>query len=315
MWLDAGDVSRTRLVPALHPLGSAVIGSQLLRRPEAEAALPGLRTRHERAARDTAVLHHLVPAAGYIPDFLTPVAGGESVDAGIEEMRRTGRERLRVETRQAYAHLPATPLRRRLAAGDPEIIDALAGALRGYFDAVLAPGWPVLTRLIQAEVAHRAATLATSGLGALLAGLHPGIRWHAPVLEVDTWWDGEATPGGHGVLLVPSPFTGPKPRVMASPGGPALLVYPVATPAAVAGPRADSLRSLLGRTRADVLRHLATPGRHTTAGLAGALGISPASASEHAAALRAAGLVATNRVGRSAVHVLTPLGSGVLRAS
>ena len=72
----------------------------------------------------------------------------------------------------------------------------------------------------------------------------------------------------------------------------------------------DSLAILIGSTRAAVLRALAEP--CGTADLAATTGISAASASEHAKALRDADLVQTRREGRSVRHSLTPLGRTML---
>jgi DNA-binding transcriptional ArsR family regulator len=59
-----------------------------------------------------------------------------------------------------------------------------------------------------------------------------------------------------------------------------------------------------------VLRALHEP--RGTADLAAAVGISPASASEHAKVLREAYLTETRRAGRSVRHSLTPLGRTML---
>ncbi|MGH3196542.1 MAG: ArsR/SmtB family transcription factor, partial [Streptosporangiaceae bacterium] len=72
----------------------------------------------------------------------------------------------------------------------------------------------------------------------------------------------------------------------------------------------DNLATLIGPTRAAVLRALREP--HGTATLAGAVGISAASASEHAKVLRDACLIETRREGRSVRHSLRPLGRTVL---
>jgi DNA-binding transcriptional ArsR family regulator len=88
-------------------------------------------------------------------------------------------------------------------------------------------------------------------------------------------------------------------------------VYPLGrlawTPPATNGNDRDPLASVLGATRARVLRALTD--EHTTSGLARALGISLASASTHAAALREAGLVTSRRQGQSVRHTLTDLGA------
>jgi hypothetical protein len=93
--LSTADLGRVRLASDAHPLGVTVIGAQALRGQQTKATLPTLRARHERAARSTAVLHHLVPKTGYIPDFLTPLGGVESVEAGIAALRSTSAATMR----------------------------------------------------------------------------------------------------------------------------------------------------------------------------------------------------------------------------
>jgi DNA-binding transcriptional ArsR family regulator len=73
------------------------------------------------------------------------------------------------------------------------------------------------------------------------------------------------------------------------------------------------LAVLVGRTRAQVLRVIASGA--TTGELARALGVSASSASQHAGALRDAGLAVSHRHGTSVLHTLTPLGAALLRAN
>ena len=91
------------------------------------------------------------------------------------------------------------------------------------------------------------------------------------------------------------------------------LVYPI--PYAVWSMNAgyDGAKAALGTTRAAVLQTLVD--EHTTTSLARALGLSPSTASEHASALRRAGLVASRRRGKAMVHSVTQLGLDVVTAS
>ena len=77
-------------------------------------------------------------------------------------------------------------------------------------------------------------------------------------------------------------------------------------------PRGAALSALVGRNRAAVLGAIA--GGCTTTELAGRVGISLASASQHASVLRDAGLITTHRQGSAVLHVLTPLGAELLKA-
>ncbi|MET7748893.1 winged helix-turn-helix domain-containing protein [Micromonospora sp. NPDC005367] len=318
LWLRPADLGRIRFADRLHPVGTAVLASQALRGPTVAANAPALADRAAEAAGGevraaTAALRHLLPARGRLPDFLTPLDGLESLEAGLDAIRSAPVRRIRADVTAAYAHLPATPLRRRFAAADPEVFDLLAQAIRTWFDTVLAPHWAHLTLAHRHQVDTAAQRFASTGLDGLLGGLHPLIRWRSPVLDVDTWWTGDLTGTGNGLILVPSPLAGLRPRVLVEPDRPILLVYPVAIGAPVTvAPQVDPLVRLLGRTRAAVLRGLAEPGEHTTTALARATGISLASASEHATALRAAGLLTTVRVGGAVRHRLTSLGTHLL---
>jgi hypothetical protein len=112
-------------------------------------------------------------------------------------------------------------------------------------------------------------------------------------------------------MLVPSPFAGPRPRVLIQHDKPALVVYQAGAVPVLESPppTADRVDRLLGRTRAAVLRYVTTPGRHTTSTVAGELRISAPSASEHLTILRTAGLVSSHRAGGTVVHRATPLGT------
>ena len=164
--------------------------------------------------------------------------------------------------------------------------------------------------------------LAAGGHEELFAALHPRLRWRDNGLD-RTGFDGEYDLHGLGMVLMPSPFWTGDPLFSISEDGlrPNVLIY-AAHPRGLGGrpplrdglsadpADGDSLAALLGPTRAAVLRALAAP--RGTAELAGVVGISPASASEHAKVLRDVFLIETSREGRSVRHSLTPLGRTML---
>ncbi|MEU6073135.1 winged helix-turn-helix domain-containing protein [Micromonospora sp. NPDC047074] len=314
--LGLADLCRVRFADRLHPVGTALLACQALYDAETVRLAPGLAAGAVAAAGPArsaaAVLRHLLPARGRLPDFLTPLDGLESVAAGLEAIRAVPVGRIRAEVAAAYAHLPATPPRRRFAEADGETMTLFGRALGAWHDAVLAPHWADLASAQRHHVADATAHLATYGLDGLLNSLHPAIRWEAPTLTVRTWWSGSVSGTGQGLLLLPSPLAGPHPRVLVEPDRPVLVVYPAPMPRPIGAGTPDPLGRLLGSTRAAVLRRLAGPGRHTTTALGRAVGISTSSASEHAGALRAAGLVASVREGGAVLHRLTPLGTGLL---
>jgi DNA-binding transcriptional ArsR family regulator len=306
LWLRPADLTRIRFADRLHPAGTVLLASQALRQPSVAAALPALASRVTASAPVLQPLHHLMPAAGFVPDFLTPWAGLTSIEDGLAAIRSTPAKQVRSEVSAAYARVPVSAARRRFADADPLVLDTLVAAMRSYFARVLAPNWPALNRAHRQAVGEAASRYALSGADGVLATLHHRIRWRAPVLQVDTWQDGEVRLGGHGLILLPSPFAGPRPRVLVAPGRPALVVYPVEPATLPTGRRTTA--GLFGRTRSAVLIQATRPGRHTTSAIARQVGISVSSSSEHLAALREAGLVSSRRDGGAIVHRATALG-------
>ncbi len=308
LWLEPADLARIRFADRLHPAGTVLLASQALRQPSVAAAVPTLARRVAGAGPALRPLHHLMPPEGFVPDFLTPFEGLDSLEDGLAAIRSTPVRRVRAEVSAAYSRAGASAIRRRFAAADTQVLDMLIVAMRSYFHEVLAPDWQALARAHRRQVGEAANRYARSGADGVLASLHHGIRWRAPTLEVDAWQSGDVRLAGHGLMLVPSPFAGPRPRVLVAPDRPALVVYPVEPPAAMDGTSPDPLARLLGRTRSAVLMQTTGPGRHTTSAIARRAGISVSSSSEHLTALRAAGLVSSRRDGGAIVHRATSLG-------
>lgn len=206
--------------------------------------------------------------------------------------------------------VPDTRLARRLATGDREARRALAAAVVSYHNA-FGDALPTMQALVHADLVHRSTVLATEGLGGLLNSLHPAMRWNSPVLELDVPADRELELDGRMLQLNPSVFMRHGLGVLVEPEI-VFVTYPVRGTLRLAAdlPGGDPLADLLGRTRAAALRTLRTA--HTTTELAEVLGVSLASASEHAAVLRRARLIETHRAGRAVRHQLTRLGLSTL---
>ncbi|MFI5924761.1 ArsR/SmtB family transcription factor [Micromonospora sp. NPDC051543] len=254
----------------------------------------------------------LVPAHGGIPDFLTPDGAG-SLDEALDTVQSTPPARLRAE----LAALPcatqgASSWVQDLGRGRVAAVEHLGQVIRTYHEHVLAPLWPGIRAAAVHELERRARQLTAEGAAATLNSLHPMIRWRTPVLEVDGPFDADVDLGGQGLRLMPSVWTRPG---LALPWRHTTLVYPMAaggrSHADQPDRRQEALDRLLGPTRANVLRALTT--ERTTSGLAETLGISVASASGHATALRSTGLAVTRRTGQSVRHRVTPLGRAMLR--
>lgn len=309
------DLLLTRFGEAPAPLVEVSAGLLELRR-RTPSAVPGRWTvRARRAFPATArPLLDLVPAALPSPSFVDPPV--PDLDEGLELVAATPRTVLREEVPAAWRCAGQPPAwLRALADGEPEAMEIVVRALRDFYLACVAPYWPRIVATFRADVAHRIPALATGGLAEVLSTLHETLALRDNWLE-RSWLTGECSFNGYGVQLLPSAlWTGPPLFCGHRPesGGNALVyrARPVATDYDTSPSR--NLADLLGHTRAAVLRALRTP--RSTAELAACVGTSAPSASEHATALRASGLIQTVRLGRGVNHSLTPLGRSLLNGN
>lgn len=323
------DLGRTRF--AVSPLHNLIIGVWGHRPPQARQRW--WRSARRNAPHTAAPLLELINAhPWYVPDFLTPAAPGtptstpgsrrSPITEELDALRAVTDAEIRADL-QCHSDLPGLPRSvLQLRDGGTRQLARIADASHALFRACLAEDWPDIQRHLQADIAHRATQIATLGSGPVLGGLNPRLRWRDDTTLTVTLGDcaGHKSPdhttinlSGNGLLLKPSPFVAP--GMIAITGSvtaqhQAVIAYPAITPAPPAGRDHDTLATLIGRGRARALR--AIQGTVTTTELAHRLGIGVPTASQHTTALRAAGLVATHRNGRSVQHTLTNLGTHLL---
>ncbi|GLY86817.1 transcriptional regulator [Actinoallomurus iriomotensis] len=301
----AEDLLRVRIASAPAPLMELGMAIATLRRDDAVFRRWARRIRLPRSARP---LLELIPPTAGGPVFLDPVS--EDFDDGLDRVLSTPRDDVRAELARGCR---PTPWTKGLIDGERDAWRTLERALRGAYDGLIEAEWTRVRASFHADVAWRQMLLSQEGLRAALVSICPGSRWDGATLEMNVPWEGERLLEGRGLTLLPSPFWTGGPRTSVHPDGSMLLVYPALTPMPLIEPEAgDTLGALVGQTRADVLRVLTAP--RTTTELAGTLGISGASASEHARTLRRGGLVVTRRNGRAVTHLITPLGLRLLNA-
>lgn len=273
-------------------------------------------SRDSVAGRALRPLRTLIPASGYIPDFLTPPVTGGDLSAGLDQLRRTPRTRLVRELTRLAESRPVPNWAASLGRPGGDALTSLANALGIYFRALLEPYWPHIRTAVGNDVDLRSRALLDGGTQALLDGLRPLARWKAPVLEVDYPVERDLHLEGRGLLLVPSFFCWRRPTALADPGLAPVLVYPVekAPLAVLATGTDDGLERLLGRTRTAVLTEVAGHGARTSSEVAQAVGIALPSVSYQIGVLREGGLVASHRDGKYVLHMATPLGLRLLGA-
>ncbi|MFI6444633.1 helix-turn-helix domain-containing protein [Kitasatospora sp. NPDC050543] len=311
------DLARIRLAPCADATAELTLSLRLLTGRPAGARLSVWRRSLGRrlGPQSRLLLDLLGPGAG-LPDFFH-LPDGSAIGPEV-----TGLDQQRVDhyLGRLGEVRPLTPFARALGEGSVDARQQLGAAVQDYLADAVEPYWSGLRAQVDADRSLRSRALADGGVERLLSTLHPRIRWRAPVLEVALTQpqDVEVQLCGQGLLLQPVVLGGPGPVFdgwSALSGGRPELIYPTALDGLLTAdrpPAPEALAPLLGRTRAAMLAVLHESGGCSTGELARATGTAAATASQHAAVLRAGGLILTRRMGGSVLHTLTPLGRDLL---
>jgi len=323
--LHVGGADLLRCRFAISPLWETQEAVRTLARPARSGPyhLPWLRRGREVAAGlGLEPLWLLMPPRGYAPDFLSqPTADGPtaSFEEEIARLRATDPAVAREEIARSLAEVPGaadTAAGQALPADPARAVQELADLLTRAWEALVAPHWPRLRALLEADVAFHARRLAEGGLARLFAELHPGVSWADGTLSVRLPYDRARTLDGEGVALMPSVFVLPDVVSGFEPPWQPTVVYPARGIGGLwSEPASDpprALARLLGAHRAAVLLALAEPS--STTALAARLGLAPSSVSAHLATLRDAGLLTSYRVRHQVVYERTPLGIALATA-
>jgi DNA-binding transcriptional ArsR family regulator len=266
-------------------------------------------------------------AGGRLPDdpdvaLLRRLLGGRSVPLALLPTPDTRLPELRHELRRVRQASPARTIEslenifghpRWLDAfydDPPAVLGRLAGAIERCYDAVVAPHWPRMRAILEADIDFRARRLASAGVERVIRELHPDIRWTDGEVQLrpnQPNKTGVVETTGAGLVLSPMVFGWPAPTSSLRPTGPACIRYPARGIGTlwelpVERPGA-ALCDLLGTTRAGILIALADPADTPT--LARRLDVTSGAVSQHLRVLRDAGLVRTARDGRTALHLRT----------
>ncbi|MGW4161202.1 DUF5937 family protein [Streptomyces sp. NPDC004788] len=317
--LHFGEADPLRIRFAISPLWETQCAVRVLARPGKQRYhLPWLR-RVAEAARgvDLGPLHLLMPSRGHNPDFLypPPIGPAATFEEEIAAVRATDPALVADDLARALAETPGaerTPAGRRMLSDPAGSVQWLADLVERAWEALVAPDWPRLRALLEADVAYHSRRLAEGGLERLLTELHPAFGWveETATLTVDYRGQHVRALDGQGLVLLPSVFTWPDVVSGFDPPWQPTVAYPARgigglwTEARERTP--DALARLLGRARADVLCALEEPAG--TSALAHRLGLAPSSVSAHLSVLRGAGLLTSRRYGHQVLYERTPLG-------
>ncbi|MGL5929786.1 MAG: helix-turn-helix domain-containing protein [Dermatophilaceae bacterium] len=269
-----------------------------------------------------ALLGALVSSPGYSPDFLEglPPESAEpaDIDHALSRLRETPGAIVHRDLAVAWPDGPPGPIRELTEGGEvATLLDHVVTELKSYWAEHLAAAWPILRRVLLADVSHRADLVARHGLRRALTGLHPTVSVQdggdGPLLAVrdcrSSYPDHSLV---HGVVCVPSAFVPARVSLRRrTPEHPLVLYYPARGLGAVLAqrhpvPAGDILSALVGPTRAAILRALVV--EHSAEQLGDRLGISPGAVRQQLVRLRAGGVVDTRRSGRFHRYGLTGAG-------
>ncbi len=321
IYFTSDDIARTRVAPSPDPLWELVLALQMLRPQRGDLLFTGWRRETTAMLRRAGLgpqlqlLLTLNPNVGYFADFLTPAESMRGLQEGLEAIRSTPKRLLSRDVRQLACaqQLPAQV--RAVAEGDPSTLTEVTDTMRRCHELIVEPYQRSIETAIDRDRSIRVNAFVTAGVEGLLSSLPPLATWSGGELQVPTHRDQEIHLGGRGLLLIPSYFCVSGPLTLLDPQLPPVLIYPVERqPDALPTQHhaiPEALGALIGATRTAVLQAISTNPR-TTQELAKLVGVSAASASEHAGVLRRSGLVISYRDRNRMHHHLTSLGMALL---
>lgn len=275
-----------------------------------------------RALYDTELpyLNALVPAHGYIPDFLTPTPTTKRTDieADFEELLMTPDSVIQEGIFTLIQEEGDSEMRRFFLVHPRAAIGCLVEEMRQYWERTLAHYWSRMIATLESDVLYRARQLALDGPGSLFDDLHSTVDFQNNQIQLQPVCqhmhnDIDLTLNGTGIQLVPLIFRGCGRMFQVAPGWQPMLAYGVRGTGMWYQKAPQSNRSLehaLGVGRARVLQVLRIP--VSNAEVAFKAQISTATASQHLMRLKKAGLVQPHRQGKRVYYSLTERGENLL---
>lgn len=269
------------------------------------------------SGRDLRLMALVCGPDGYLPDFLTATPSGDMTpEEERDRLAQVPQEQLRRDLGKRLVRSHGSEQRRQLQEliDDPDRArDRIAAAWQQVWDALLAPAWPQLLRLLRADVSVRARRSSDAGLGAMASTLHSTVTWDDDVVRVQMRTHEEVVDcGGTGLVLVPSVMARGCAVLTERPAQPTIF-YPAHGVAETwyrdVADALDALSALLGAARARLVMELQQP--LSTSECAELAGLAISTASHHLTVLRDAGLIDSRRAGPRVLHTRTPLGEAL----
>lgn len=309
---------------AYSPLAEVASSVRLLGQGAQTAVMaPWLRDMRHRLGRiNLPLLQAIAPPGNWAPDFLFAWSHNPQVtiEQQLDALSRTPADTLRADLEACWQdHSRPRALQQLLAADPDQLAGEIASVIWSYWQVAIAAHWSRIRAVLDDDVAYRGALAFTDGIFAMFADLHSEVTLVDRTLKIDKPHHRNAIYDGSQITLLPSVFVWPNLIIGHERPNAFSLTYAARGVGRVwQGMQADdqlasSLESLIGRSRAAILRHLEIP--MTTTQLARQLRQSPGTVSEHLGVLRENGLLSSWRSGRSVLYRRTALASSVLAAA
>lgn len=302
--LDADTLARVRL--AMSPAAEATAWLELTAAGGRHPVFgdPGPAARTALADPDASLVAGVLPTIGgraYTPDLLTPKPDG-GLDEQLDRIAATPADAVAYQL--AGTGRPLSPAVRDAVESGTFAKRAARGVHR-FWRAAIADDWMSLRATMEADLATRARTMATQGVGAMLDSLHDSVAWSRGALTIRSTWQEEFTLRGVEIVCVPAVLAWPKLSVQLCDPGDAVLGYP-AVGVGTRPPVSRGVDRLVGTTRAALLRDLDVP--RSTASLAARHQLTPPTVSYHLKVLQRSGVVVAHRDGQFVLYQRTDAG-------
>lgn len=306
---------------AFSPMSELTLSVRLLGSPmAAHPHAPWVREARSRLdGVDVELLHALAPPGKWIASTLMPPGRPDAtIESQLAVLAGSDPCALRADLADVWAGRGEPRRVRDLFALGGGGLELLTETMWDYWDAAIRPFWPRMCAVLEDDVSHRVRALVNDGLLGLLTDLHPEVSVGPGRLFINKPHHASGEYEAGQMTLTPSVFAYPDLIVDEHAEG-YRLVYAARGVGRVWEGLAveeatddDHLVSLLGRTRAAVLRRTAIP--MSTTQIARQLDQTPGSVSQHLMVLRSAGLVRSWRSGRSVLYRQTALAASMIAA-
>jgi hypothetical protein len=192
---------------------------------------PWVAAKAEIAARlDLRLLKAVQPPAGFTPDFLTPPPRASRAKFGTEiaRVRNAPLDRVRSELIRSRDDLnnPGGPQIDRMLKDPAGARERLADEIESAWTALIEPDWPLISRVLDDDIAYRGEQVTSGGLARLFDDLHPSLTWEDDRLVAPRNRAEDCELTGQGLLIVPGVFAWPYLVMVVAPSYQPTLVYP-----------------------------------------------------------------------------------------